>query len=294
LGKWNGKNAALANMIFLVLQIAFMSSFALQIKYHQESGRDLLSVGAINYFFAALAAGVWVIHKGEFGISNATWITGALCGVAYVISYLFLMRTVKSSGLSVTWSVVRLSVLIPVLFSIFYWKEQPSVYQIGGIISVCVSLPLLSIKPGNSGNNRILSRISPMITALFFTTGGSGLTAKAFSEFSPAEQRQMYLLFLFGTTAVMSIFLLAIRRLLPRVSDIPFGIALGASNLLAGHFLLLSLNRLPGMLVFPVSGSVGIVLTTLAGVAIWREKLRGFTILGIIAAAIAVILINLK
>lgn len=281
-------------MIFLALHIAFMISFGLQVKYHQASGRDLLSVGAINYFFAALAAGIWVVHKGEFGLSNATWITGTLCGIGYVISYLFLMSAVKSSGLSITWSVVRLSVIIPVLFSIFYWKEQPSVYQIGGIVSVCVSLPLLSIRSGNGGSNRIISRISPMIIALFFTTGGSSLTAKAFSEFSPAEQRQMYLLFLFGTTAVMSVCLLAIRRRLPRVSDIPFGIALGSSNLLAGHFLLLSLNSLPGMLVFPISGSIGIVLTTLAGVAIWRERLRRFSILGIIAAAIAVVLINLK
>ena len=58
--------------------------------------------------------------------------------------------------------------------------------------------------------------------------------------------------------------------------------------------LLMALARLPGMLVFPVSGSMGIVLTTLAGVAIWREKLRGLAVLGIIAAAIAVVLINLK
>jgi multidrug transporter EmrE-like cation transporter len=281
-------------MFFLALHIVFMSSFALQIKHCQVSGRDLLSVGAINYIFAALAAGIWVIHKGEFGLGNATWITGALCGVAYVISYLFLMSTVKSRGLSVSWSVVRLSVIIPVLFSIFYWKEEPSVYQIVGIVSVCLSLPLLSIQPDNGGNNRIISRISPMIIALFFTTGGSGLTAKAFNELSPAGQRQMYLLFLFSTTAVVSVSILAVRKCLPRISDIPFGVALGVSNLLAGHFLLLSLNALPGMLVFPVSGSMGIVLTTLAGVAIWREKLRRLTLLGIIAAAIAVILINLR
>ncbi len=48
------------------------------------------------------------------------------------------------------------------------------------------------------------------------------------------------------------------------------------------------------MLVFPISGSIGIVLSALAGVAIWREKLQKFTVLGIIAAVIAVVLINLK
>ena len=140
----------------------------------------------------------------------------------------------------------------------------------------------------------MIGRISPVIIALFFVTGGSGLAAKAFSELSPAEQRQMYLLFLFGTTAVISAAVVIVRKPRLRPGDIPFGIILGTCNLLAGHFLLVSLRNLPGMLVFPVSGSMGIVLTALAGVAIWREKLRKLTVLGIIAAAIAVVLINLK
>ena len=129
---------------------------------------------------------------------------------------------------------------------------------------------------------------------LFFVTGSSGLAAKAFSEFSPAGQRQMYLLFLFGTTAMISTAVLIVRKSRLKLADISFGIILGICNLLAAHFLLLSLRRLPGMRVFPVSGSMGIVLTALAGVAIWREKLRKFTIIGIIAAVIAVVLINLK
>ncbi len=281
-------------MIFLVLHIVFMSSFGLQIKYNQASGRDLLSVGAINYIVAAFVAGGWVIHRGEFAFSHATWITGTLCGVAYVVSYFFLMNSVKSSGLSITWPVVRLSVIIPILFSIFYWKEQPNAYQIGGIVSVCVSLPLLSIKPDNGGNGRMIGRISPIIIGLFFVTGSSGLAAKAFSEFSPGEQRQMYLLFLFGTTAIISVFALLVRKRLPAPSDIPFGIILGVCNLLAGYFLIVSLKRLPGMLVFPISGSIGIVLSALAGVVIWGEKLRKFAVMGIIAAVIAVVLINLK
>lgn len=104
----------------------------------------------------------------------------------------------------------------------------------------------------------------------------------------------MYLLFLFGTTAIISTFVAVARKSRLRLTDIPFGIILGVSNLLAGHFLLLSLARLPGMLVFPIVGSMSIVVTVLAGVAIWREKLRSYTIIGIAVAVIAVVLINLK
>jgi len=281
-------------MIFLVSHIIFASLFALQVKHYQSSGRDMLAVGAINYIVAAIAAGVWVGYKGEFGISNATWIIGILCGIAYFVSYFFIINAVKSSGISITWSVVRLSVIVPVLFSIFYWKEQPNAFQIGGIMSVCVSLPLLSIRTDNGSNNRINHSVSFIIIALFLVGGGVGLAAKAFNEFSPPEQRQMYLLFLFGTAAIVSTSVAIVRKASFELKDVSFGIILGVCNLLAGNSLLLALARLPGMLVFPVAGSMSIILTTLAGVTFWRERLQKLTILGIAAAVIAVVLINLK
>lgn len=281
-------------MLFLVLHIIFASLFALQIKHYQASGRDMFAVGAINYIVAAVVAGVWVGYKGEFGIDNATWIIGTLCGIAYFVAYFFMINAVKSSGISITWSVARLSVIIPVLFSIFYWKEQPNAFQIGGIVSVCMSLPLLSIRSNNGSNDRVSRRASSMIIALFLVAGSIGLASKAFSELSPYEQRQMYLLFLFGTTAIVSTSVAVVRKVPLKLTDIPFGIMLGVCNLLAGHFLLLALTKLPAMLVFPIAGSMSIILTTLAGVTIWREKLRKLTILGIAVAVIAVVLINLK
>lgn len=281
-------------MIFLALHIIFATSFALQIKHYQASGRDLFAVGAVNYIVAAIAAGIWVIYNGEFGISNSTWIIGTLCGIAYFISFFFITKAVKANGISITWSVVRLSVLIPVLFSILYWKEQPNIYQIGGIASVCISLPLLSINPNSGSNWKMFSKASLMIVMLFLVAGSIGIASKAFSEFSPPEQRPMYLLFLFGTTAIISTTVAFIRNSRPKLSDVPYGTILGVCNLLAGHFMLLALAKMPGMLVFPIAGSMSIVLATLAGVTIWREKLHKLTILGIVAAIVAVILINLK
>ena len=281
------------SMLFLILHVVFVSSFALMIKYYQASGRNLLVVGAINYVVAALAVGASIIYKGSFGLANSTWIIGILAGIAYFVSYFLLINAVKTSGISITWSVVRLSVLIPVLFSIFYWREQPSSYQIGGIACVCLSLPLLSIRPGGDGKPGMPGKATALIIALFVASGGTNLTAKAFSEISPGDQRQMYLLFLFSTAAIVTVLATLVRRARPKLVDIPFGIVLGLCNLLAGYFLLLALMKLPGMLVFPISGSMSIALTTLAGMAIWHERLRKPAMLGVIVAVIAVVLINL-
>jgi len=279
-------------MLFVILQILFLSSFGLIIKHYQASGRNLLAVGSVNYAVAAVATAISIAYKSKFDFSNTTCIIGIMAGIAYFISYFFMITAVKSSGISITWSAVRLSVLLPILFSIFYWNEKPSIYQVVGIGFVCLSLPLLSIRPDADVGRRMFGRASLIIVALFFAAGGTNLTAKAFSEFSPETHQQTYLLFLFGTAAVVCFLASLVKGSPPKASDIPFGIALGLCNLCAAYFLLRALARLPGVIVFPITGSMGIVLTTIGGVGIWHEKLRKLTMAGIAAAVIAVVLIN--
>lgn len=281
-------------MIFLVLSILLLTSFGLVVKRHQAAGRNLLAVGAINYAFAAVAAAVFVVYTGSYEISVTTCVIGILAGLAYSISYYLMIYTIKSSGISIAWSAIRLSVIVPVLFSIFYWNERPSIYQIAGIVFVCIALPLLSIKPDSDGRRRMFGRASVLVLMLFIATSGVNLAPKAFSELSPESHRQMYLLLLFTTAAIVSCCAMIFKEPSMRATDVPVGVALGLLNLSSRYFLLLALVSLPGIVVFPISGSAGIVLMTLAGMAIWRERIRKLNALGIAFAVAAVVLINLK
>ncbi len=281
-------------MIFLILQIFLLSSFGLIVKHYQTLGRNLLAIGAMNYAFAAIAAAISVIYKGSFEFSVTACILGVLAGLAYFTAYYLMINAIRISGISIAWSAVRLSVLVPILFSIFYWHEQPGVYQIMGIVSVCIALPLLSVRPNDDGGRRMFGRASILVIALFIASGGVNLAPKAFDELCPDSHRQMYLLFLFGTAAIASGSASLLKGSLPQALDLPVGAVLGLLNLSARHFLLLALTRLPDIVVFPISGSVGIVLIALAGMVIWREKLRTLNILGIAFAVITVILISLK
>lgn len=281
-------------MIFLVLSILLLTSFGLVVKHHQASGRNPLVIGAINYAFAAVTAAVSVIYTGSFRLSVVTCVIGILAGLAYFTAYYLMINAIKSSGISIAWSAIRLSVFVPVLFSIFYWHERPNIYQIAGIISVCVALPLLSIKPDADGRHRIFGRASIIVIMLFIAASGVNLAPKAFSELSPESHRQMYLLFLFSTAAIASGCALIFKGFPIQVRDLPVGIVLGLFNLSSRYFLLLALASLPGIVVFPISGSVGIVLMAVAGRAIWRERIRKLNALGIVFAVVAVVLINIK
>ncbi|MFC1712908.1 EamA family transporter [Candidatus Poribacteria bacterium] len=281
-------------MIFLILQILLLSSFGLVTKHYQALGRNMLAVGFINYAFAAFVAGLSVVYKRSFDFDYATCIIGVLAGIFYFTAFFLMITTVKFSGISITWSAIRLSVLVPILFSILYWNESPSIYQILGICLVCISLLLLSIRPGIGYSRRIFSRVSILVLALFIAAGGVNLAPKAFSEISPENHRHMYLLFLFSTAALASGLALLPGKVKPKTVDISYGIALGLCNILARYFLLLALERLPGIVVFPISGSMSIVLMTIAGMVIWHERTRTLNMAGIVSAVVSVVLVNLR
>ncbi len=254
-----------------------------------------------------------------------------LAGVGYVVSYFLLLAVVKQDGISVTMAVVRLSVMIPVVFSIFYWREQRNLYQISGIILVCLSLPLLSQnrpprqtmkgKPltppppprpsprpplpketgvwgegmrSIGGVRGIFQHANFLILVLFLLTGWCALSTKAFVQVSPQDAREIFLLFLFGTAAVIGIVPLLLFRTVPTPRDILPGTLLGLCNIFGNHFLLIALSGLPGMIVFPIASSSGVVLNTLFAVTVWHERLRRPVIVGIAISVLALVLINLK
>ncbi len=108
-----------------------------------------------------------------------------------------------------------------------------------------------------------------------------------------ASERATYVLLVFVDAALLSAAGLWRSRTRLAWADFWPGLALGLVNLGATHTLLLALNALPGVIVFPVSSAVSIIVTTLAGVLIWRERLGRANLAGIVAAVAAVALINL-
>ena len=93
-------------------------------------------------------------------------------------------------GGAITLAIVRLSVVIPILFSIVIWHEIPNSLQILGIVTVCLALPFLSLGLGRQAS-RPVRGVLWILVALFITTGFCHLSPKVFSEL--ATQSQMSL-----------------------------------------------------------------------------------------------------
>lgn len=295
-------------MIFLLFHILISTGFGLVVKHGQHRRLDLLTLGTVNYVVAALWFGLQALMGEGLHLSGPTLAIGIFGGISYVVSYLFLVQVLRYTGISIPMAIVRLSVLIPVLASIWVWHEMPNFWQVCGIALTCAALPCFNLDARN-GKGRGFAGPTIMIGLLFLATGCCSLAAKLFHEADLPGQKAQFLFFLFFTTAVVAVSTWLWdrwrggrrNRLAAAGSDrlptgcqaLPAGALLGLINVGGNFFLLLALERLPGLIVFPVASALGVMLTTVVAAQVWGERIGAWGRAGIALSIGAVALLNL-
>jgi multidrug transporter EmrE-like cation transporter len=97
---------------------------------------------------------------------------------------------------------------------------------------------------------------------------------------------------IFGTALLISLPGL-LRNPQPSTTTLLWGALLGAANMLATYFWIRTLAVLPGSIAYPTLGVGVIAVGTLAGLVIWKEKLRPANVLFLILASLSILLINI-
>ena len=287
-----GDLTTLIGFLFLITATLVTSCLGLILKSAQHTGRNPVAAGSLNYIIGAGFSGLALLFDPDWSWNLVTVLIGGVSGVFYVVAFWFLVRAIMEGGVAVTLAIIRLSVLIPILCSIFIWSEIPNVAQTIGIIVVCIALPFLSLGVGGQGVERTLKGTIWLVGALFVTTGMCHLSPKVFSEMAPQGQMSLYLFSLFFVAAIMSALYIRFKPVQVRRQDYGYGILLGAINVSGTWLLAITLQILPGTIVFPVTSALGLAVTTSAAVLIWKEQIRRPAYVGIGLTFIALILVN--
>lgn len=250
------------------------------------------ALAAINYFIALITITLITRFWQASNVSAVIVFLGFFGGFCYAVSLLAFMYAIGSLGMSSPTAISRLSVLIPILSSIFLWQEKPSKFQVGGILLSFLSIFVIHksstsqhYKYSNHGKN------VSIILFLFLTMGGVGFLLKLFQEFAKETDKGIFLAFVFGFAAVITFGFVCIRKIPIKKSEIILGSLLGVINAVTGLNLILALYRLPGIFVFSISSSAVITITTLIGIIVWKEHLSAQGAFGIVLAIIALVLI---
>ena len=75
--------------------------------------------------------------------------------------------------------------------------------------------------------------------------------------------------------------------------DMLFGVLIGIPNFFSAKFLLRSLEELPAVIVYPTYSVATILLVTLAGVLVFRERLGKQQWIGLLAIMAALAMLNI-
>lgn len=285
-------------MTNLILAIFFSSVLYIVFKYFTRFKINTFQAIVFNYCTAFVVGMLISEETLDFNsIINKSWILGSfLLGGLFILVFNILGKTSQENGVSVASVSSKMSMIIPILFGIFFFKETITFQKIIGIVMALIAVYFTSKK--QAGSIEIKNFILPIL--LFF---GAGVidTSMNYMQHTHLKESEVALFsattflsaFLFGI--IISIFKFLKGNLKLERKNILGGICLGIPNYFSLFFLIRALQNknLESASIFTLINIGVILLSSLFGILLFKEKLIKQNYLGIALAIIAVILVTL-
>ena len=277
-------------MFYLILAILCSSSLSIFTRLSEKSVKNNLSLLAVNYFscciMAILYTGVdqlFVIQEG----SLFTLILGIVNGFLYLYSLILLQKNIKENGIILTSLFNKLGILIPVVISIILFKEIPTLIQIVGFIIAVCAIIFMNYNKNEAGQFKF------GLLYLLFVAGITDAMSKIFEVYGNAALSNQFLLYTFISAFVSCLVLVVINKQTFTKEEIKYGICMGVPNYLSSKFLLKSLQTLLAVIVYPTFSVGTIVVITMTGLLLFKEKITKKQIIALFAILLALVLLNL-
>ena len=275
-------------MFYLILAIATSAMISVVMRVSEKYSKNGMSMLAANYLTCSVMAWINIGSMDIFGGAAGAMRTmglGTVCGVLFLAAFVLLQWNIRKNGVVLPATFMKLGVLVPTVLAITVFGESPKTTQLIGIIAALGAIFLIQ-----GGGKQKAGSVAGLIV-LMLAGGLADAMAKIYEQYGVAALSEQYLLFTFATALVICVVMCAVKKQRVGLADVLFGAAVGVPNYLSSKFLLLSLNSVPAVAAYPTFSVGTIVLVTVAGVAMFREKLekRKLIALGVILVALALL-----
>ena len=285
-------------MVYLLISICISSLLFVIFKLFDVLRINTFQAIVVNYFTAAILgfymSNNWVSF---YEIPSQPWFLGAfLLGIMFILVFNIMALTSQKNGLSVASVSSKMSVVIAIVFGVWYYNESLSLVKLIGILLALIAVYLSSIKAKNQITQKNKAFLYPLL--LFFGSGAIDTSLKYVETTYVAEGGVP----LFSATIFVCAFILGIIVLLYQKAtgtlnfefkSILGGVLLGIPNYFSIVYLLkaLSTKGMESSTAFTLNNVGIVILSTLFGLFIFKEKLIHKNWLGIVIAVISIILI---
>lgn len=281
-------------MLYLILCVFSSAAISILFKLSEKYGVKVFHLVVLNYFVAAGAG--FAIADINFELSalpSQPWFPMAvIIGSLFIAMFLFIGIATREVGVSVTTVAAKMSVVVPMLFSILYYAEQVDTIKIAGMILAIIAVVLTVYKKSKVefDAKRVYYPIILFIGAGIIDS----LIKFAQEEFLDENSSSVFSGVLFTIATIVGVLASIVRK--EKISTffatktLLFGLGLGAVNFGSLYFIIMALDSkiFESSIVFGLN-NVGVVLVSvIVALLFFSEKLSWINWLGILTSLIAI------
>ena len=284
-------------MVYLLLALVFNVVVSSVLKLFPRYNIEALQAIVINYATCVIT-GVLFTGVQPFSATalHAAWLPWALAmgGVFIGIFYLMAFCT-KVEGMAATVIANKLSLVIPVAFSIVVYGEHSEWLKTAGILLALPAVYLATI----AGREKRASKKFGWAVLLFFLSGGLDTLVNFIttSFLHTPQDRAGCTIVTFATASVTGAaivaFQLARGKTKPASRNLAAGVALGIPNFFSIYFLVQGLHShvFQSSATIPILNISILVAAALVAMVIFRERTNKWQAAGLALAIISILMI---
>lgn len=283
-------------LLFIFLSISCSLTIAQILKLAENRKLNVLKILVCNYFVGFLIS---FFNSKEFSVfpeaspepGFALIILVAVLGMVFIANMVAYSKAIDRVGMGVSIAAMRMSLIFPIGVSLFVFGESIGGLKYAGIILALASLLLMVPKITTKSISGFSDAWLPIL--IFLMTGFADTGLKVYEQlFSARLSEDLFVSGIFFCSFLVGLGILIKRREVHfSFKEMGYGTATGVVNLYSSIFLIYALKLMPGSIVFPLVNVSLVVLGTIIGIGIWKDKPSVKQWSGLAIAIISIILL---
>ncbi|MBO5898239.1 MAG: hypothetical protein J6R04_04430, partial [Clostridia bacterium] len=242
-------------------------------KRHVKNFPDVVFFIALTFTVSAL-----LFSPDLIGCSPIVWLYGMAFGLSSMLFQLTYTRALSLGNVSVTVMLANLAMIFNVVLSVVVFDDPLSLARLIGIL---LTIAVFIINTDFKTNSKAEKSWFVLALLALVSSGIAGCTQKIFGEIGPVDETRAFVSssYLIGAVATFLVYLILQARKQNKTykAGLPvFLYALGVGGFLAifQTAYQYSITQVPGTFLFPSYAGGCIIMSTLAGIVLFKDKLK--------------------
>lgn len=279
-------------MFNLLLAVASSALVSITMRLSETKVKNNIGMLCVNYLMCMFLAWGYTGFAGWFpGVQGRTLAVGlgVVNGILYLAGFVLLQINIRKNGVVLSSTFMKLGLLVSMLVSVMFFREQPALWQWLGFFLAVAAIILINYQPGTG---KAESKIGLILALLAGGTADS--MSKVFEELGNPAMADHFLLYTFLAAFIFCTLLnTATGKGRPGKREWAYGLLIGIPNFFSAKFMLAALKTVPAVIVYPVCSVGTILVVTVAGVLLFKERLEKRQWIALTLILVALVLLNI-